>query len=74
MQQIKIFKALEHETQKLEDTINQWIAQSGVRVLQISGKIAPQTELPDGADAPMRKHLYPCSDLLVVLLYETPAK
>lgn len=74
MQQVKIFKALEHQLNVMEEGINQWLAESGARVLQITGNVAPQSPLPEGEDAPMRKHPYPCSDVVVIVLYEVPGK
>ena len=42
MQQIKIFKGLEGEIAALEKQVNTWLAESGARVLQITGNIAAQ--------------------------------
>ncbi len=42
MQQIKIFKGLEGEVTALEKQVNSWLADTGARVLQITGNIAPQ--------------------------------
>ncbi|MEM6260727.1 MAG: hypothetical protein AAGI37_20965 [Planctomycetota bacterium] len=46
MQQIKIFIGREDHTADLENDVNAWIAESGVRVLSISGNIAAQSVLP----------------------------
>ena len=74
MQQIKIFKALEHDLTALETRINEWLRESGARVLQISGNIAPQTEHPRNEAASFTKAVYPCSDVVVFVLYERQAQ
>ena len=55
MQQIKIFKCLENETPTFEVQVNRWLAETGVRVLNIFGNIAPQsspTESVKGSISP----------------------
>ena len=47
MQQVKIFKTLEGEIAQLEKLVNAWLANSSVRVLQITGNIAPQSRAID---------------------------
>ncbi len=69
MQQMKIFVALEADAFKLEGEINRWLkANPNVRVLQMSGNIAPQTEtgLKGGGLAGAGGS----SDILLCLLYE----
>jgi len=76
MQQVKIFSGLEGHTGELEQQINDWLASSGARVLQITGNVAPQSLL----GAPDNKSLsktgggsrrFAPSDVLVIVLYET---
>lgn len=68
MQRVKLFKSVESEVGTLESEINEWIAESGARVISLDGNIAPQTgALADQAGAQLR---YPPSDLFVVVLYE----
>ena len=70
MQLVKLFTGLEGETHQLAEEINGWIKETGVKVLQVSGNIAPQSTgggptiegLPSGR---------PPSDLFVIVLYET---
>lgn len=74
MQRIKIFKGLESDLAGLENEVNQWLADSGARVVNLFGNIAPQTL---GAGAPEKavgtyitKSPYAPSDVLLVMLYE----
>lgn len=64
MQQVKIFECLENEITSLEDAINQWLRESGARIISITGNIAPQsaTSQPKARPAP--------SDVLLIVLYE----
>lgn len=72
MQQIKIFMSVESEVSQTEAEVNAWLKESGVRVLQIFGNIAPQTtplgDTPGGSSGPLR---FPPSDVILVVLYET---
>ncbi|GIW87207.1 MAG: hypothetical protein KatS3mg108_1531 [Isosphaeraceae bacterium] len=66
MQQIKIFKGAESDIESLERQINDWLARNPVRVVQMSGNIAPQS-----GDGRARLSAVPNdSDLLVLLVYE----
>jgi hypothetical protein len=65
MHQIKIFKSIESELGDLETEINQWAEQSGAKILQISGNIAPQA----GGETSMMNS-FSASDVLVIVLYE----
>ncbi|MFI4874868.1 MAG: hypothetical protein ACIALR_06005 [Blastopirellula sp. JB062] len=73
MQQIKIFMTVESEASQTEAEVNAWLKESGVRVLQIFGNIAPQTspmgETAGSGSGPLR---FPPSDVFLVVLYETP--
>jgi hypothetical protein len=73
MQQVKIFKGLESDTDALEEAVNAWLSESGVRVLQIFGNIAPQSAVAEGKTAGVLAggSKYACSDLLIVVLYES---
>ena len=64
MQQVKIFECLENEIKSLEEDINQWLRESGARIISITGNIAPQsaTSQPKARPAP--------SDVLLIVLYE----
>ncbi len=69
MQQIKIFKSIESDVSDLERDINAWLKESGARVVNVFGNIAPQT-IGDPAKAKGSRSFSP-SDVLIVVLYET---
>ena len=69
MQQIKIFKSIESDVSDLERDINAWLKESGARVVNVFGNIAPQT-IADPEKAKGNRAFNP-SDILIVLLYET---
>ncbi len=69
MQQIKIFKSIESDVSDLERDINAWLKDSGARVVNVFGNIAPQT-IGDPEKARGSRGFSP-SDVLIVLLYET---
>ena len=70
MQQVKIFKALEGETAQLEKQVNAWLTESGARVLQITGNIAPQGRSIDSKASSISSSPYVASDILLIVLYE----
>lgn len=65
MRQVKLFKGVEAEVSRLEETINNWIRESGAHVVQINGTIAPQN-FSSPSDRPLSG-----SDLFVLVEYET---
>lgn len=76
MQQIKLFVGREDHTADLEGEVNSWIAESGAKVLSISGNIAPQSVLPSkdaganlSASGTHTRRFAP-SDILVIVTYE----
>lgn len=73
MQQIKIFKTVENEIADLEERINAWIRESGARVISIAGNIAPQSEGARPGAASLGKSPFVASDVIIFVLYETPA-
>ena len=72
MQQIKLFRGLDSELPRLQDQINRWLAESGARVIQMSGNLSPQSVLQDPKGAPPLSPLVP-SEVLVTILYEAQA-
>lgn len=68
MHQIKIFKGIESELTELESRVNAWLKQSGARVVQTVGNIAPQSGTSSGG-ATLGKSYTP-SDVLIVIVYE----
>ena len=70
MQQIKIFKGLETEIGALEGKVNAWLAQGGVRVINIVGNIAPQSPPPDEKSGALGMSAFSPSDVMIIVLYE----
>ena len=65
MQKVKLFKGIVNELEALEQDINVWLAAQRVKIVSLTGNIAPQTpsqEIGFGT--------FPSSDVLVVVLYE----
>lgn len=71
MQQIKIFKSIETDVRLLEAEVNSWLAESKVRVISMSGNIAPQTQTSKESSG-LSKSLFAPSDVLLIILYEQP--
>jgi len=65
MQQVKIFKSVENELSSLEAEINEWIASTGAKVLNITGNISPQSLSSGGLG-----DTFSASDVLLFILYE----
>ena len=63
MQKVRLFKSVENELWSLEQEINRWLEESGVKIVSITGNIAPQT---GGAS----HDTFSASDVLIVVLYE----
>ncbi len=63
MEKIKLFKGVEIELQALEDQINEWLQESGARVISVTGNIAPQSSTGGS---------FTTSDILVIVTYELP--
>ena len=77
MQQIKLFVGREDHTADLESEVNNWIAESGVKVLSVKGNIAPQSVLPSKqggssnlATTGTHTRRFAPSDILVIVTYE----
>jgi hypothetical protein len=70
MQQIKIFKGQEYELGTLESTVNKWLAESGRRVVQIFGNLAPRGPVTDPDVGTLSPGPYIPSEVLLVVLYE----
>ena len=68
MQQIKIFKSIESDVSILESEINSWLKESGVKVVNVFGNIAPQT-VNNNTSVKVSGAFSP-SDVLMVVVYE----
>lgn len=74
MQQIKIFKGIEHELKSLEDEVNAWLVEAEVEVLQIVGNIAPQSPSSKRDASGLTLGEFPPSDVFLIVLYKRPPK
>ncbi len=68
MQQIRIFKSIESDISSLESEINAWLQESGVKVINTFGNIAPQTVNSDSSATSSRA--FSPSDVFMVVVYE----
>jgi len=71
MHQIKLFKKIESEVGELEQEINDWLKQSGAKVISITGNIAPQSMKTADQQSSLSSGPFAASDVFVVVLYET---
>jgi hypothetical protein len=65
MQQVKIFKSVDNELGSMEKEINGWLATSGVKLISVTGNIAPQASRGELTTA------FSSADILVIVVYET---
>ena len=72
MHQIKLFVALESSAEDLEQQINEWLSQSGAKVVKLIGNIAPQTVTPESRGSKLAERKFSSSDLFVAIVYELP--
>jgi hypothetical protein len=74
VQQIKIFKGIEHDLTALEEEVNAWLVKSQVDVLQIVGNIAPQSTSGKPSASGLTQGEFPPSDVMIIVLYKRPPK
>lgn len=67
MHQIKIFKGIESELGQLENDVNAWLAETGCRVVQMFGNLAPQTLSSLNKQSGLTKTDFVPSDVLLVV-------
>ncbi|MCA9291217.1 MAG: hypothetical protein KDA25_08810 [Phycisphaerales bacterium] len=67
MHQVKLFKGVENEIHGLEAEINAWLKESGAKVVQMLGNIAPQTPGREQGGSTSR---FAPSDLFLAVVYE----
>ncbi|MBN1908441.1 MAG: hypothetical protein JW818_01765 [Pirellulales bacterium] len=70
MQQVKLFKGVENDLSSLEKDVNQWIRSSGVKVVSITGNIAPQSASTDPSIGSLGGSHFASSDVILIILYE----
>ncbi len=71
MHQIKLFVDIESNVESLEDRINQWLKESGAKVVNVFGNIAPQTVTKDQSGTSLGERRFSSSDMFVAIVYET---
>ena len=74
MQQIKIFSGAEDQTGELEKEVNAWLRETQVKVLWMSGNIAPQSAAPTQASGSLGRGAFAPSDLILFVLYDDRKK
>jgi len=72
MHQVKIFKTVESELADLEKEVNAWIRESGARIVNITGNIAPQSGAPGSRAETLGGVGFAASDVVLIVLYEAP--
>ncbi len=70
MQLVKLFTGLEGQTEVLEQEINGWVQNTGAKIVQVTGNIAPQSTGQGTSSDGLGGGGRPPSDLFVVVLYE----
>ena len=73
MQQVKIFKGIETDITMLEEEVNSWIRQTGVRVAGMTGNIAPQSGGRQSSAGSLGKSAFAPSDIVLIVMYEMPS-
>lgn len=68
MQRVKLFKGVENDVAALEREVNDWLEQSGARIVNVFGNIAPQTMHPSKPHSGSRS--FDASDILIVVVHE----
>jgi hypothetical protein len=71
MQQVKLFHSTEGKLRDLESEINEWLAKSGVRVIQMFGNLSPQGSETELRAINAAQSAYVHSDVFLAVLYET---
>ncbi|MCX7428187.1 MAG: hypothetical protein NTW96_21480 [Planctomycetia bacterium] len=70
MQQVKLFKGVENDVSGLEKEVNNWIRQSGARIVSVTGNIAPQSGSAGSVSGSLGGSQFAASDVLLIILYD----
>ena len=70
MHQIRLFLDIESNAESMERKVNDWLKESGAKVVNIFGNIAAQTVTPEAKSSTMNTRKFSSSDLFVVVVYE----
>ena len=68
--QVKIFISLESNVEGLEKKINAWLKESGAKVINMFGNIAPQTVTTASKGTMLAERKFSSSDVFITVLYE----
>lgn len=71
MHQVKIFIGLESNIEAMEENLNGWLKESGAKVINMFGNIAPQTVTADSKGSTLAERKFSSSDVFITVLYET---
>jgi hypothetical protein len=74
MHQIKLFKGLETDLPGLEKQMNDWLKESGARVVNLFGNLAPQKDQTQPDSTGVAHSLYVPANIFIAVLYETSEK
>lgn len=66
MHQVRLFKGVANEIRELEREINAWMQESGAKVVNVFGNIAPQS----GVDDAKLGKKFEASDLFLCIVFE----
>lgn len=70
MHQVKLFKGLENDLPGLEKHVNEWLAASGAKVVNILGNLAPQKDPTQPDPTGVAHSLYVPANIFFAVLYE----
>jgi len=72
MQQIRLFRCNDEILLDTQEEINRWLRESGVRVIQITGNVAPPAVVSGAATRGLggTSGRFAHSDILIAVLYE----
>jgi len=70
--QIKIFADIESNVDALEGRVNAWLRESGAKVINIFGNIAPQTVTSASRGTALAERKFSSSDVFMVVVYDAP--
>jgi hypothetical protein len=75
MHQVKIFHGTEDRMTTLEGEVNKWLRESGAKVVNVFGNMAPQAVLPGDSSKIVSseggKRRFAPSDVFLCVVYET---
>jgi hypothetical protein len=74
MHQIKLFKGYENDLAAIEKEVNNWLASSNAKVIQMFGNVAPQSPKAEGGHLMGAERAggrgFIASDIFLAVMYE----